>query len=361
MQDGCQLSAGPVRPASGMEDADLAGADLRDSISTQRGVRVRRFGRVPVPFRVLAVCMAALAAAACESAEADDVEPLPPLERPTPEQRAGLPLIGGRWIFTGFEIPPGDTGRVNSGVYQLAPPGEFRVTTQRLDSIAGQYVRGGVAFPFTGEVRRDGYFAFVVFEPGGEGRFASGRFVRDTMWMELTGFQSAATWPPRTRAALVRRPSGAPFTRLLGGAAIVDSAAIADSLRLDSLRLDSLRRANSLRTGVAPPAAVPPGAVVPPPPAAQPQPRPAPPTPPAQTPRQTPPAEERPRPAPRRPRPEPRETLQLPEPEEEPERRPPPPPPPAEPEPLPPDPVREPLPPPRPAPRETIRFGRPPS
>jgi hypothetical protein len=156
-----------------------------------------------------------LGAAACNDARAD-VEPLPPLRRPSPEERAGLPVVSGRWLFTGFEYPVQDTQRVREQVYRLVPPGEFRVTTQRLDSVAGQYVRDSVAFPFTGEVRRDGIFSFVAFEPGGVGSFVSGHVVKDTMWVELTAFPSAASWPPGTRAALVRNPRGAPFVRLRG-------------------------------------------------------------------------------------------------------------------------------------------------
>lgn len=165
--------------------------------------------------RAVLAAVALLGAAACNEAKAD-VEPLPPLHRPTPEERAGLPLVSGRWLFTGFEYPVGDTLRVREQVYRLVPPGEFRIQTQRLDSVAGQYVRDGVAFPIIGEVRRDGIFAFVAFEPGGVGNFVSGHVVRDTMWIELTGFPSSASWPPGTRAALVHTPRGAPFVRLRG-------------------------------------------------------------------------------------------------------------------------------------------------
>jgi len=159
--------------------------------------------------------LALLGVAACNEANAD-VEPLPPLHRPTPEERAGLPLLSGRWLFTGFEYPVRDTLRVREQVYRLVPPGEFRILTQRLDSVAGQYVRDSVAFPVTGEVRRDGIFSFVAFEPGGAGQFVSGHVGKDTLWIELTGFPSAASWPPGTRAALVHNPRGAPFVRLRG-------------------------------------------------------------------------------------------------------------------------------------------------
>jgi len=166
-------------------------------------------------FRALLAAMALAGAAACDQAKAD-VEPLPPLRRPTLEERAGLPRLAGRWLFTGFEYPARDTQRVREQVYRLVPPGEFAIATQRLDSVAGQYVRDGVAFPFTGEVRRDGIFSFVAMEPGGVGQFVAGHVIRDTLWIELTGFPSAAEWPRGARAALVRTPKGPPFVRLRG-------------------------------------------------------------------------------------------------------------------------------------------------
>ena len=158
---------------------------------------------------------AVLGAAACGGGKAE-VEPLPPLRRPTLEERAGLPRLAGRWLFTGFEYPVRDTQRVREQVYRLIPPGEFQVTLQRLDSVAGQYVREGTAFPFTGEVRRDGIFTFVASEPGGVGQFVAGHVVRDTLWIELTGFPSAGEWPRGARVALVRNPKGPPFVRLRG-------------------------------------------------------------------------------------------------------------------------------------------------
>jgi hypothetical protein len=165
--------------------------------------------------RALLAVLALAGAAACGQAKAD-VEPLPPLRRPTLEERAGLPRIAGRWLFTGFEYPARDTLRVREQVYRLIPPGEFAIATQRLDSVAGQYVRDGVSFPFTGEVRRDGIFSFVAVEPGGAGQFVAGHVIRDTLWIELTGFPSAAEWPRGARAALVRNPKGPPFVRLRG-------------------------------------------------------------------------------------------------------------------------------------------------
>jgi hypothetical protein len=295
-------------------------------------------------------CLAALAAGACGEAEGVEVQPLPPLQRPSPEMRAGLPEVRGVWRFAGFEIPAGDTARVRERVYTLVPPGELRVLTQRLDSIAGQYVREGVAFPFTGDVRRDSAMTLVAFSEG-IGQFAAGRVLRDTFWIELTSFTSAQTWPPGTRAALVRRPSGPPFRRLLGGAPIappVDSVALRDSIRLDSLR-----RAGVVVTPGAQPV---PGQPLPP--AAQPGARPTVPgaqpgavqRPPAAQPQRPPAAQpQRPQPRPQQPRPQPqRPPVQQPPPVSEPVDEPVNQPPPSQP---PPNPN---------APRDTIRFGNPP-
>jgi hypothetical protein len=227
------------------------------------------------------VLLLAAAAAGCGQ---DEVEPLPPMQRPTPERRAGLPEVGGRWLFAGWEVEPRDSAAMANSDYQLIPPGEFRFLTQRLDSVAGQYgVPGRYVIPFTGEVRRDGVFALVAFAGEGGQQFISGRVVNDTLWMELTNLASVERWPPRTRAAFVRRPRGAPFTRLLGGAPIIvppDSATL-DSIRRDSIRMDSINRAAAappaVVPGAAPPAAAPPQQqrpTVTPPPAATPRPRP---------------------------------------------------------------------------------------
>lgn len=300
-------------------------------------------------------CIAALAAGACGEAEGVEVQPLPPLQRPSPEARAGLPEVRGVWRFAGFEIPAGDTAAVRERVYTLLPPGEFRIATQRLDSIAGQYVREGTAFPFTGEVRRDSALSVVAFG-GGVAQFAAGRLVRDTLWIELTSFTTAQTWPRGTRAALVRRGAGQPFRRLLGGVAIappVDSVAVRDSIRLDSLR----------RAGViiAPPAGAQPVPGQPLPPGVQPT------VPGAQVPAVQPgqrpvvqpqPQPQRPAAQPPRPAAQPQQRPQQPRPQPQPPR------------PAVQEPVYEPRPQPSPppsttapnpnAPRDTIRFGTPP-
>jgi hypothetical protein len=211
-------------------------------------------------------------------------------------------------------VEPRDSAARANSDYQLIPPGEFRFLTQRLDSVAGQYgVPGRYVIPFTGEVRRDGVFALVAFAGDGVQQYVAGRVVRDTLWMELTNLASVERWPPRTRAAFVRRPRGAPFTRLLGGAAIIvppDSATL-DSIRRDSIRMDSIRRA-SVPPGAPVPGAVPqPGVqpgVVPPqqqPGVVAPQQQPGV-VPPPQRPRVTPPPAPAPRPRPPAPRPQPK-------------------------------------------------------
>lgn len=316
------------------------------------------------------VCCAAMAAGACEEAQSVEVQPLPPLQRPSPEARAGLPEIRGLWGFAGFEIPAADTTLVREKVYALTPPGDFQIATQRLDSIAGQYLRAGVAFPIVGEVRRDSAVSLVLFS-GGTGQFVAGHVRRDTLWVELTTFQSAVeSWPRGTRAALVRRVSGAPFRRLLGGAPITVPV---DSTRLDSLRMDSLRGAGVVvppagtqRTPGQPmPGAVPPAVQPGVPPAAQPQRPPVaqPQRPPAAQPQRPPVVQPRP-PAtqPRPPAAQPRQPVQQRPPAQRPPAQgPPPAPTPREtvPQPRPETPPPAPLPRPN-APRDTIRFPAPP-
>jgi hypothetical protein len=285
---------------------------------------------------------AALAAGACDEASGE-VQPLPPLKRPSAEQRAGLPEVRGIWRFAGFEIRPQDTLLVREQAYPMTPPDEIRIITQRLDSIAGQLVRGGVGFPFTGEVRRDSAMALVTFTDG-VGQFAAGRIVRDTFWIELATIPAAQGWSPGARAAMVRSVPRAPFRRLLGGAPInlpVDSARLRDSIRMDSLRRAGVVVPPAAQPGVAPPVTQPgvfPGQTGVPP-AGQPQQRP-----PAQTqpqrPQQQRPAQPRPQPQ----QPPPTETPPVTQPEPEP-------------------PVNEPqlTPPPNPnAPRDTLRIGVPP-
>lgn len=247
------------------------------------------------------VAAAALLLAACDAGQGAEIQPLPPLKRPSPEVRAGLLEVAGTWRFAGFEISPRDTARLREAPELLAPPGDFVITTQRLDSLAGVYTGEGGRYPFVGELRRDGVIALVATDADAVPRFASGRVVRDTFWLELTSFPSLQGWPAGTRAALVRTAVARPFRRFLGGAPIVNL----DSLRLDSLRRDSVRRADSARAAVAPQQpAPPPTPTAPPPSEAVPRPR-------AQQPSPAPP-QRADTPAPREPAPRPAPAPELP-------------------------------------------------
>lgn len=314
-----------------------------------------RYGR-PAGWAALLAALTGLAG--CEAASAGDVQPLPPLKRPSQEAQAGLPEVAGTWRFTGFEIAPEDTARINADSSVLVRPGDVVFRVQRLDSLAGSYVQDSVSYPFTGELRRDGTVAVVANMPDGVGLFLAGHLQRDTLWVELTSFPFAAAWPRGARAALVRTPVRSVFRRFLGGRVIpppVDTAALRDSLRADSLAAavrDAAARAQA-------PAGAPPSAAPPPArtqaPAGPPTPAPTRPARPAPEPPVTgeePPA--RPQPRPVEPRPVP-----VPEPVTLPPSRPSPVPVPVEPVPSPTLPVPDPIPPPRPAPAETIRFPAP--
>lgn len=221
-----------------------------------------------------------LALAACEEAEGVNVQPLPPLERPSAAARAGLPEVEGTWRFAGWELPVRDTVTEGAG---MLPPGELAVKTQRLDSIAGAYVRDGQEYPFVGEVRRDGIVSLVAFGPDGSGSILAGHAVRDTLWIEFTTLAAAQTWSTGARAALVRTPVRQPFVRYQGGYVRPNL----DSIAADSVaRADSLRRADSL------------AALVPGTPGSVPEPVPAPPAARPSTPPATTPVEEAPRPRP---------------------------------------------------------------
>lgn len=142
---------------------------------------------------------------ACEPAGEVRVQELPPLTRPSAELRAGLPEVAGIWRFVGFA----PTLTTDSLAPLPVPPGNVAITAQRLDSIAGYYDAGAGRVPLVGEVRRDGVVSLVAFAAEG-GRFAAGRIVRDTLWIELTSFGVADTWAEGTRAAFSRTPPPPP-------------------------------------------------------------------------------------------------------------------------------------------------------
>lgn len=181
------------------------------------------------------------------------VQPLPPLERPSPEARAGLPRVAGAWSFAGWELAPGDTARVGEPLPRL---GRFLLRTQRLDSIAGAYSAGGGAWPLVGEVRRDGVVALAAVSGELTG-FATGRVARDTFWVSLTTLIDGESWPANARAAFVRSQPREVFARVRGARPLRSSA---DSLRLAAIARDSTDESAADSAGVAdtPPADEPP-------------------------------------------------------------------------------------------------------
>lgn len=249
------MAAGDVnRGPNSVRCGGHGGCEPATARNPRNGQTARIGNKVRARLKALLAC-AALAAGACDEASGE-VQPLPPLRRPSPEARAGLPEVRGIWRFAGFEIRAQDTLLVREQAYQLVPPPEIRIITQRLDSIAGQLVRDGVGFPFTGEVRRDSTVSVVTFSEG-VGQFVAGHVRRDTFWIELTTLPNAAGWSPGARVAMVRRVGGPPFRRLLGGAPIappVDSVALRDSIRMDSLRRAGVA-VPPAQPGVQPPAA----------------------------------------------------------------------------------------------------------
>ena len=177
---------------------------------------------------------ALLSLVACELAEGGDIQPLPPLERPSPELRAGLPELAGEWRFGGWQLGPGISP---DSAALLAPPGALRIETQRLDSLAGVYDSDGAAEPVVGEVRRDSLYSLVVVRPAGS-LFLAGQVRGDTLWIELSSLPAAAGWPAGTRAALLRRGNTAkPFVRLASGELIQqrgDTSAVETALADDA-------------------------------------------------------------------------------------------------------------------------------
>lgn len=171
-----------------------------------------------------------VAVQACDLAGDAQVQPLPPLSRPSPAARAGLPEIAGEWRFAGWDLPTADTAAALAG---LPAPGTLLIETQRADSLAGVYVTGPERHRLVGEVRRDSIVALVAFSPAGEGRFLAGTVRGDTLWMELTSLAVAEPWPAGTRAAFMRGATASPFVQLPGGVVLrtePDPVATPDSM-----------------------------------------------------------------------------------------------------------------------------------
>lgn len=188
--------------------------------------------------RAVVWLLAGAALAGCDAADDVRVLPLPSLEAASPETRAGLPTISGVWRFAGWELAPGDTGRVSD---ELPAFGDVRIETQRLDSLAGSYMVGEGRLPLVGEVRRDS-----VLTLAGGGRFLAGRVANDTFWISLTSLLEPGSWPGEARAAFVRSDVTSRFVRVQGQRTVL---AQADSVVTDTLQVAAGEPDTTVRTG----------------------------------------------------------------------------------------------------------------
>ncbi|MBA4157205.1 MAG: hypothetical protein H0X65_06995 [Gemmatimonadetes bacterium] len=182
---------------------------------------------------------------ACDAGDDVRIQALPPLERPTAETRAGLPALDGPWRFAGWEIA---SEALAAEVGEPSRPRGFVMETQRIDSLAGYFMHGEIRTPVVGEVRRDGVVSLVA--PAGEeagARFAAGRVLSDTLWIELTSLVSPETLRPGVRWAFVRGSVGQPFMRLPDGRLLRDTV----------LTPPPADTAAAIRAPVQPPAAAP--------------------------------------------------------------------------------------------------------
>jgi hypothetical protein len=151
------------------------------------------------------------------------VQPLPPLERPSPEARAGVPEIAGAWLFAGWEVA---SEAVLAETGEPAAPGDLVIELQRVDSLAAQMLRGEVAIPLVGEVRRDGIVSFATHASDPVRRFAAGRVSGDTLWLELSTLPAGELSPPAVRWAYVRGAVGQRWLRLPSGQLLRDTAVV---------------------------------------------------------------------------------------------------------------------------------------
>lgn len=150
--------------------------------------------------------------AGCDRADMSEPAPLPPLERPSPEARAGLPELAGTWIVAAPAALPEDTlagdGEADAGTEEEDLPAvqSLTVAVQRLDSLAAElHASGGAMLPLTGEVRRDGVISVGTSEPiEGRTRFLAGRLDGDTLWLTFTDLPEAVAFPAGARVPLVR-------------------------------------------------------------------------------------------------------------------------------------------------------------
>jgi hypothetical protein len=156
----------------------------------------------PIPSVLAAVgWIGASLASGCGPAGDVPVQPLPPLERLSLEARYGLPEVKGLWRFAGWEVEPGDSTLLARS-YPVF--GALDIRVQRLDSIAGALAVTGGETPVTGEVRSDGWISLVTLAGAQATSFITGRFLRDTLWIEMTSVIPAENWPERAKGVFVR-------------------------------------------------------------------------------------------------------------------------------------------------------------
>jgi len=176
------------------------------------------------PLLSLLVLAAVLLAAACDRPDRD-VEPLPPQDRPSLEERAGLPEVEGPWRFAGLDLPFEE--EPESVEEWIAFQG-LDIRTQRLDSLAGALQTRNGQRPFIGEVRRDGVISLYL--PDGEqAGYAAGRISADTVWVTFSNLAENG-WPRGMRLALLREPPARPFVRLADGRMVGDPVEELDTL-----------------------------------------------------------------------------------------------------------------------------------
>lgn len=173
-----------------------------------------RRSRSGILYAVLVTCLGG-----CGPDEDVELLALPPLERPSPEARLGLPEVSGVWSFAGWEIVEGDSTSLDRTFPSF---GELRFAAQRLDSIAGTFVLGGTPVPLVGDVRRDGRLTFVTLAGGVPQKFVAGTYVQDTLWLELSSVLASDEWPRNARAAFVRGAPSEPAFAWLRGARVVE-------------------------------------------------------------------------------------------------------------------------------------------
>jgi hypothetical protein len=222
--------------------------------------------------RLVSTCLGALLGA-CGPAEGVQVQELPELIRPSPEERAGLPELEGGWNHAGWVVAaPWMADELDAE----RAPRSVTIQAQRLDSISGYLLRAAGSPRFVGEVRRDGIISLLVRQAEESHGVVAGIVERDTLWLELSTLADFRV-PPRARAAYVRAPVGQLWVRLPSGALLRDTAVMV--VPRDTLLPGLPPAAQEPR-----PEATPPGLPEQPRPPVQPAPQPIPPAPQPRTP-----------------------------------------------------------------------------